>query len=130
MPAWGITRGALTKDHYTPFHSKERLLAQLPTWREALRNPKRRYLLDVQYDIAPASEQTTELSLTLEYDHASTPVHPISTDAIARGINADFYNPMRWRATHLFDYQGRGLPAAIDVRRHAIRLAAILGFPI
>src|SRR3954452_23475900 len=26
MPAWSITRGDLTKDHYTPFHSKERLL--------------------------------------------------------------------------------------------------------
>lgn len=78
----------------------------------------------------PASEQTTELRFTLEYDHAWTPTHPISSDAIAKGTNADFYNPMRWRATHLFDYQGKGVPAAIDVRRHAIRLAAILGFPI
>lgn len=130
VPAWTIERGNLTNADTAPFDPKLHLAALLRLWREALRNPKRRYLMDVQYNLPRDAQQTTELRFNLEYDNAFQPVHPITPDAITRRIEQDFFDPERWRATHLFDYTGPGAPAAVDLRHHALRLAAIFGFPL
>lgn len=129
-PAWSFARGDLTRADNTPFAPRERLAALLPLWREAWPNRQHRYLFDVQYDLPRDAEKTTDLRFNLEFDKAFELVHPVSPDSIVRRIEPDFYNPMRWRATHLFDYKSDGVPATVDLRAHQLRMAAVIGFPL
>ncbi|HEV7768044.1 MAG TPA: hypothetical protein VGQ76_23780 [Thermoanaerobaculia bacterium] len=131
IPAWSIPRAELSKDHAGPLSDpKTRLRELLPLWREAAKNPRRRYLLDYQYETPPISDVDQTIQLQLYWPDGWTPVHEITGDTIGRKIDADIFNTARWRVTHLFDYVGDSTPAAIDIPRHAIRTASVVGFPI
>src|SRR5436190_2001575 len=58
------------------------------------------------------------------------PVHEIAPDTVARPIKRDFSNPDQYRVTHLFEEDGRHLLTSVYTPRHAIRMAALVGFPI
>jgi hypothetical protein len=131
IPAWSLPRGRLSRDTTGLLgHPRERLASLLPVWREALKNPRRRYLLDVQFDMPPASEAGTEVQLQLNWGDDWQPVHTITSDTIARRSESDSSNPTSFRLTHLFDFKGSGPPpTGVDVRRHGLQMLAIVGFP-
>jgi hypothetical protein len=131
IPAWGLPRGRTTHEQNGLLADpKERGRAILALWREAWRNPQRRYLLDVNYEMPPATPEGTDIQLKLDWDDGWTPVHPIAGDTIAQHSPPDDYNSTRWRVTHLFDYAGTAVPAGVDLQRHRLRATAIFGFPI
>lgn len=131
IPAWSIPRGRISRDSSAALAApKERLRSMLAIWREAAADPKRRYLLDFQYEMPPVSDEGTDIRLELYWPDQWDPVHAITGDTIATKIPPDFYNSTRWRVQHLFTYSGPGTPAAIDVRGHFMRAAAIAGYPL
>jgi hypothetical protein len=131
IPAWSLPRGRLSRDTTGLLGDpRVRFKEMLPVWREAAKNPRRRYLLDVQYDLPPAGDAPTEVRFELNWANGWEPSHAITSDTVARRLESDFYNPTRFRLTHLFDFSGTGTPRGIDVRRHALRAAAIVGFPL
>ncbi|MEA2491352.1 MAG: hypothetical protein QOH21_3144 [Acidobacteriota bacterium] len=131
IPACSIPRGRLTHDASGLLSDpKQRARALLDLWREAAANPRRRYLVDYQYQMPPVSEQGTDIELQLYWSGKWEPVHTITGDTIARKIEHDAIETTRWRVTHLFDYSGDGTPAAIDVRYHFLRALFVAGFPV
>jgi hypothetical protein len=131
IPAWSLPRGRLTHDSTGLLADpKQRAGALLALWAEGARKPRSRYLLDYQYQMPPVSEQGTDIQLQLYWGGEWEPVRTITGDTIATKLEHDFYDTTRWRVTHLFDYSGAGTPAAVDVRRHLLRAAAIAGFPV
>ena len=128
-PAWSIPRGEQDPQGNLQYPRK-RLRELIPIWREGLEKPRSRYLLDYQYDMPPPSTDGTRIQLQLYWDDGWSPVHTITGDTIAKEIDRSIGYNDRWRVTHLFDYHRDGVPPAIDLRPHKIRLASILGFPI
>ena len=130
IPAWSIPRGPQDRGD-TVRNPLTRVRDAMPLWREAMKSPRSRYLLDYQYDMPPPSTKGTTIQLQLYWANGWKPVRTITGDAIAKEIDRDAANPVdRWRVTHLFDYVRGGVPPAVDVRAHRNRIAAIAGFPI
>lgn len=132
IPAWSIPRGRLSHDSSGQVgDARDRLREILPVWREAKQNPRKRFLLDYQFEMPPPSTQGTTIQLQLYWEDGWTPVHEITADTVAKDIDRDSWNPDRYRLTHLFDYSGRyDWPIAIDVANHATRMIALAGFPV
>jgi hypothetical protein len=131
IPAWSIPRGRQSYESNSMLADpKVRFRSLLALWREAAEKPRTRYLLNYQYEMPPPSTAGTSIQLQLYWADEWDPVHPITPDTIATKIDRDSYNTSRWRVTHLFEYHGTGFPANIDVRRHGLRIAAIVGFPV
>ena len=131
IPAWSIPRGKLSHDTSGGLTDpRKRLREVIPVWREALKNPKHRFLLDYLYDMPPPSTKGTEIQLQVYWPPGWKPVHEITPDTVARPIKRDFSNPDQYRITHLFEEDGRHLLTSVYTSRHAIRMAALLGFPI
>ena len=132
IPAWSIPRGKLSHDSSGQLGSvRERLRDILPVWRAAKENPRKRFLLDYQYEMPPPSTKGTTIQLQLYWEDGWTPVDELTPDTIAYEIDRDSWNPDRYRVTHFFDYSGGyGRPLAVDSERHATRMAALLGFPV
>lgn len=127
VPSWSMSRGKQTlDDQHQLAQPKQRLRALLAQWRRAKRD---RYLLDYQYEMPPASTTGTTIQLELYWPAGWIPVDDITGDTIARPLERDFYNPDSWRVTHFFDVRGPA-PVDVDVRRHALRMLSIVGFPI
>jgi hypothetical protein len=128
IPAWSIPRAsAMTHDESRMISDpRERLRAIIPIWREARGHWRSRYLLDFQYEMPPPSEEGTDIQLQLFWPDGWSPVHPISGNTIATKIPFDTYNSTRWRVMHPFDTT----TAKLDVRKHEIRMAAIVAFPV
>jgi len=131
IPAWSIPPGRLSYESSSGIlDPRARIRELIPLWREAAQNPRSRYLLEYQYAMPPPSTTGTAIRLELYWDDGWTPVHPITGDTIGKELEHDVYNTTNWRISHLFDYRKAGTPPAIDVRRHQLRAAAILGFPV
>lgn len=132
IPAWSIPRGrVLGRDNSgRPGDPLERLRDVLPMWREALKNPRHRFLVDYQYDMPPPSTDGTSIQLQIYWPPGWTPVHEITPDTVAAPIQRDAYNPDRYRLLHLFEEKSGRVLTGIDVPRHAIRMAALAGFPV
>ena len=128
IPSWSLPRGKISRDSTeTIADPPERFRAIRALWKDAKRN---RYLVDYQYDMPPPSSDGTLISLELYWSGDWAPAHTITGDTIARPIDRDFFDPDRYRVTHLFDYQRDGTPSAVDVRGHAVKMGAIFGFPV
>ena len=132
IPAWSIPRGkALSHDNSgRPGDPRERLRAVIPLWREALKNPRHRFLVDYQYDMPPPSTKGTSVQLQLYWPPGWKPVREITPDTVAAPIERDSYNPDRYRLLHLFEENSGRVLTGIDVPGHAIRMASLAGFPI
>jgi hypothetical protein len=127
IPIWGIPRAeTLTREESRMIvDPRTRLKAILPIWRQGVGHWRSRYLLDFQYEMPPVSDEGTDIQLQLFWPSGWETVRTITGDTIARKIPYDTYNSTRWRVMHLFDTD-----APVDVRKDAIRMAAIAGFPI
>jgi len=131
IPAWSIPRGKLSHDSSGQIGDPRRRLREvIPLWREALKNPRHRFLADYQFEMPPPSTKGTQIQLQIYWPAGWNPVHEITPDTVARPIERDAYNPDQWRITHLFEEDGRHLLTGIDEARHAIRMGAMIGFPI
>jgi len=131
IPAWSIPRGKVSHDTSGGLTDpRKRLREVIPIWREALKNPKHRFLLDYLYDMPPPSTKGTQIQLQIYWPAGWNPVHEITPDTVARPIKRDFSNPDQYRVTHLFEEDGRHLLTSVYTPRHAIRMAALVGFPI
>jgi hypothetical protein len=131
IPAWSIPRGKLSMDGHETFGDPRRRLREvLPLWREALKNPRHRYLVDYQFEMPPPSTNGTRIQLQIYWPRGWEPVHEIVPDTVARPLERDAGNPDAWRVTHLFEEDGRHPLPSIDVRHHAIRMVSLIGFPI
>lgn len=103
IPAWSLPRG---------------------NWRELIDHPRHRFLVDYQYDMPPPSTKGTQIQLQLYWPPGWKPVHEITPDTVARELDRG------WRVHHFFDEDGRRALINDDFTRHAIRMAALIGFPI
>ena len=122
IPAWSIPRGRQSHENAGATHDPRiRLREAISIWREALKNPKHRYLVDFQFEMPPPSTNGTSIQLQIYWPPGWTPVHEITPDTVASD---------QWRVRHLFEEDGRHLLTGINTSRHAIRMAALLGFPI
>jgi len=131
IPAWSIQRGMHGREPSTDYANPlQRLRGMIPTWKEALKNPKHRFLLDYQFEMPPRSTLGTQIQLQIYWPPGWKPVHAITPDTVARPVQLPFPYADQWRVTHLFEEDGRHLLTGVDVSRHAIRAGAILGFPI
>lgn len=109
IPAWSIPRG---------------------NWRELLDHPRHRFLVDYLYEMPPPSTKGTEIQLQIYWPPGWKPVHEITPDTVARELRRDASHPDRWQLRHFFDEDGRRELINDDFTRHAIRMAALIGFPI
>jgi len=130
IPAWSIPLGDLSKDPRMLSDPRARLRDAVALWREARKNPRHRFVVDYLYDMPPPSTKGTEIQLQIYWPAGWKPVHEITPDTVAREINRDPFHPDQWRVTHLFEEDSRRLLTSVDVPRHAIRMAALIGFPI
>jgi hypothetical protein len=132
IPAWSIPRGkVLSHDDSGLFGDpRERLRAVIPMWREALKNPRHRFLVDYQYEMPPPGTNATSIQLQLYWPAGWKPVQEITPDTVATPIPRDSYNPDRYRLLHLFEENSGRVLTGINVPVHAIRMASLAGFPI
>jgi hypothetical protein len=132
IPAWSIPRGKVpSEDNSERFGDpRERLRAVIPMWREALKNPRHRFLVDYQYDMPPPGTNGTSIQLQIDWPAGWKPVQEITPDTVATPIARDSYNPDRYRLLHLFEENSRRVLTGIEVPGHAIRMASLAGFPI
>lgn len=130
IPAWSIPPGNRSKDPRELSDVRVRLREAVALWREARKNPRHRFLVDYLYEMPPPSTKGTEIQLQIYWPPGWNPVHEITPDTVAREINRDSFHPDQWRVTHLFEEDGRHLLTSVDIARHAIRMAALAGFPI
>lgn len=131
IPAWSIPRGKVLSHDDSGWlgDPRERLREVIPIWREALKNPRHRFLVDYQYDM-PAGTNGTSTQLQIDWPAGWKPVQEITLDAMATPIHRDSYTPDRYRLLHLFEENSGRVLTGIDVPRHAIRMASLVGFPI
>jgi len=132
IPAWSIPRGKVLSDDSAGRlgDPRERLREVIPFWREALKNPRHRYVVDYQFNMPPPSIAGTSIQLQIYWPPGWKPVHEITPDTVAQPIARDFANPDRYRLQHLFEEDGRHLLTSVDEARHGIRMASLVGLPV
>jgi hypothetical protein len=108
IPAWSIPRLG---------DPRERLRVVIPMWREALKNPRHRFLVDYQY-MPPPGADGTPAQLQIDWPAGWKPVQEITP------------NPGRHRLLHLFEENSGRVLTGIDFPSHAIRMASLAGFPV
>ena len=128
IPSWSIPRGdRLSADpKFSARRPFDRLRQLLPIWRDASRS---RYLLDFQYTLPPRSTIGTRVQFQLYWPKGWAPVHELTGETVARGLNVAEGNPDAYRMLHLFEVDAPA-PAAVDLRAHAIRSGSVAAFPI
>jgi hypothetical protein len=96
IPAWSIPR----RD------PRERLRIAMSMWREALKNPRHRFLLDYRY-VPPPGTNGTPVQLQRHW-------------------------PAGWKPlpNNLFEESSGRVLTGVNVPDHAIRMAALIGFPV
>jgi hypothetical protein len=131
IPAWSIPRGkVLSYDNTGRLGDpRERLSVVIPMWREALKNPRHRFLVDYQYELPPSTNGAS-VQLQIRWPAGWKPVQEITPATVATPIPRDSYNPDRYRLLHLFEENSGRVLTGIDVPGHAIRMASLVGFPI
>ena len=129
IPVWSIPRAAvLTRDDARLVQDpRQRLREILPIWKQAPGHWRTRVLADFQYEMPPPSEQGTDIRFELYWPRRWDPAETIMPDTLARRTPFDTFNSTRWRVMHLFDAEESPM---IGARQHAMRMAAIAGFPI
>ena len=129
-PVWAVPRGVRSmnsNDFVTD--PRERIREILPIWNDRGASPRSRYLFDYQY-FFPEQSETYVVNPSISFGKEWKPVHAIKAGAIGTQIKGSTGWPDSFRIRHLFDYQKAGVPAAIDLRRYAIRSGAIVLFPV
>jgi hypothetical protein len=128
-PVWAVPRGVRSMDTGDiVVDPRERIREILPVWLDRGPNPRSRYLLDYQY-FYPEQHETYVVNPSVSFGNEWKPAHAIKAGAIGTQIKARQGYEDSFRIRHLFDDQRSGAPAAIDLRKYAIRSGSIVAFP-
>jgi hypothetical protein len=129
-PVWAVPRGErdMNSNAFVT-DPRDRIREILPIWKDRGPNPRSRYLFDYQY-FFPEQAETYAVNPSISFGKEWKPAHTIKAGAIGAQIKGSTGWPDSFRIRHLFDYQNAGAPAAIDLRKYAIRTGAIVLFPI
>ena len=129
-PLWAVPRGVRSMNtNDIVVDPRERIREILPVWRDRGPNPRSRYLFDYQY-FYPNQHETYVVNPSISFGREWKPAHAIRAGAIGTQIKAMEGYEDSFRMRHLFDYQPPQTPAAIDLRKYAIRSGSIVAFPI
>jgi len=129
-PVWAVPRGVrdMNSNNFV-VDPRDRIREILPIWRDRGPNPRSRYVFDYQY-FFPEQSDSYVVNPSISFGKEWKPVHAIKAGAIGTQIKGSTGWPDSFRIRHLFDYQNAGTPAAIDLRKYAIRTGAIVLFPV